>query len=58
MTRTYAVLEVSEQTFLEIRKKLEAAGYEHAIQQEGEHDVDAVLDMHGLALMVEESSEG
>ncbi len=43
-TRTYAVMEVSAAVYDEIRAKLEAAEYQHAIGERGE------LDMHGIAL--------
>lgn len=42
-TYTYVLLDVSPAAYREIRAKLEAAGYDHAI--DGEH-----LDMHGIAL--------
>lgn len=47
-THTYAVLFVTDQTFEEIRKKLESAGYTDVfhVGQYGE----IVIDMHGLAL--------
>jgi len=51
MTHTYALLEVSPGTYAEIRAKLEAAGYEHALHPPRwclRHDV---LDMHGLAIV-------
>lgn len=43
-TRTYVMMEVSAATYDELRGKLEAAHYEHAI-----HD-DGALDMHGIAI--------
>ena len=42
-TYTYVLLDVSPEAYREIRAKLEAAGYDHAI--DGQH-----LDMHGIAL--------
>jgi len=45
MTYTYVTMEVSEATFNEIAKKLDDAGYDHAIDTE-----EGILDMHGLAL--------
>jgi len=44
-THTYAVLAVSKEAYDEIRKKLLQAGYEHAINRDGE------IDMHGIALL-------
>lgn len=42
-TYTHALLDVSPEAYREIRAKLEAAGYGHAI--DGQH-----IDMHGIAL--------
>lgn len=48
-TRTYAIMHVSESAYNEIKAKLEAAGYQHAI-----HGGAVVcLDMHGIALAKE-----
>lgn len=47
MSHTYALLEVSPEAFEEIRAKLEAAGYDHAFQED---DGRPVIDMHGIAL--------
>lgn len=47
-TYTNASLPVSAQAHQEIRAKLEAAGYEHAIGEDGR------IDMHGIALVVED----
>ncbi len=44
MSHTYALLEVSPATYVEIRRKLEEAGYQHAFHNNG------VVDMHGIAL--------
>ncbi len=50
-TRTYVTMDVSPQTYAEIRKKLVDAGYNHALHADGnDHEV---LDMHGIALMDE-----
>ena len=46
MSRTYALLEVSQQCFREIFDKLKAAGYEDQF-----HDDGATIDMHGIALI-------
>lgn len=48
MTHTYAIMEVSQKAYDEIRGKLEAAGYSDQIDQDGS------LDMHGIALAVED----
>lgn len=53
VTHTYAVLEVSKDTFDEIHAKLEAAGYQHAFNAiPGE---PACIDMHGIALAIVEA---
>lgn len=46
-THTYAILEVSEQAYREIRERLKAAGYAHAFHED---DGREVIDMHGIAL--------
>ena len=46
MTYTYAILEVSQATYDEIRLRLIAADYAHAID-------GTVIDMHGIALQVQ-----
>lgn len=46
-TRTYALMEVSESTFQEIRRLLVEAGYEHAILHEGDEEH---LNMSGVAV--------
>lgn len=43
-TRTYALLEVSPEAHAEIKALLLAAGYDHAVNADGE------IDMHGIAL--------
>ena len=45
MTYTYALLEVSDAAYEEIKLKLLNAGYDHAISESGE------IDMHGIALI-------
>lgn len=47
MTHTYALLEVSRPAYEEIQAKLIEAGYDHAINKDGE------IDMHGIALVPE-----
>lgn len=62
-THTYAVLPVSKRTYDEIHAKLAEAGYQQAFQAttsfkpaHGGIDVaeEEVIDMHGIALAVEE----
>jgi hypothetical protein len=52
-TYTYALLDVSAAAYREIREKLEAAGYQHALHED---DGVIVLDMHGVALRQEPPS--
>ena len=47
MTHTYVLLPVSKAVYDEIKGKLDAAGY-HC------HGDDGEIDMHGLALVLEE----
>ena len=47
MTYTYVIMEVSMEVYAEIKDKLEAAGYQHALHEERGR---IVLDMHGIAL--------
>lgn len=49
-THTYAVLEISNAAYDEIRAKLEAAGYQHAFMDDGE------IDMHGIAVKAESTN--
>lgn len=50
-THTVAVLEVSQETFDEIKGKLLAAGYAHAVDvMDGWGET---VDMHGIALAIE-----
>jgi hypothetical protein len=51
MTHTYATLEVSEATYLEIEAKFRAAGYDHAFDKD-----TGAIDMHGVGLVREEPS--
>jgi hypothetical protein len=46
-THTYAVMEISQSAFDEIKQKLEAAGYQHAIHDD---DDKLLIDMHGIAV--------
>jgi hypothetical protein len=47
-TYTYAVLEVDAATYDDIKRRLLAAGYEHAIGNDADHV--ETIDMHGIAL--------
>jgi hypothetical protein len=47
-TYTYAILEVSERAYEEIKRGLLKAGYKHALTGAGREK--NVLDMHGIAL--------
>jgi hypothetical protein len=51
-THTFAVLDVSKAAYEEIKKKLEAAGYQHTFIQDGER---IVIDLNGIALAEEKS---
>ena len=44
VTHTFAVMQLSEAAYGEIRKSLEQAGYDHAFLEDG------LLDMHGIAV--------
>ena len=48
-THTYVVLPVNPGTYAEIKDKMEANGYEHAIM-DARDDTPECLDMHGIAL--------
>lgn len=50
-THTSAILELSQESFAEIRAKLLAAGYEHAFYREYNR---VIIDMNGLAIKTEE----
>lgn len=52
MTRTFALLEVSPSTFVEVSGKLRDAEYDHAFHVVGGRDV---VDMHGIALAIDQS---
>lgn len=47
---TYAILEISEAAYREIRGKLEEAGYAHAFHLRDDQGDGEVIDMHGIAL--------
>ena len=47
MTYTYAILDISNAAYKEIKQKLEAAGYHHAFQKDEDR---TVIDMRGIAL--------
>ena len=46
-SRTFVVLEVSPEAHDEIKRKLEEAGYNHALVGGGD---DILIDMHGIML--------
>jgi len=48
-THTYAILEVSNAAYTEVRKLLSDAGYDHAFH-------DDVIDMHGIAIKASASA--
>lgn len=50
MTRTYAILDVSDSTYQEVYQKLSEAQYFHVFH-------DTVIDMHGIALRSGSMSE-
>ena len=52
MTYTYALLEVLQASYEEIKNKLLISGYSHAINRAGE------IDMHGIALVCDEVTRG
>lgn len=56
MTYTYAILDVTPETFREIQTKLEAAGYQHAFHEDGQGQL--VIDLHGVAIRDEAGDEG
>ena len=51
MTRTYVILEISPEAFLEIALRLREAGYDHVFEEDGK-----IIDMHGIALRKEEQT--
>lgn len=57
MTYTYAILTVSRATFDEIRAKVEAVGdYPYAVHMGPDGKNPVIIDMHGLALQVEDTA--
>ena len=55
MSYTYAILDLTPETYRELREKLEAAGYTHAFH---EHDGREVIDLHGIAAREEQEGGG
>ena len=53
MTRTYALLRISEATYLEIKGKLEAAGYQHACCENIDAPASPILHLDGIAVYPE-----
>ena len=51
-THTFALMEVSPSTFEEVREKLAAAGYDHALISEGGK---LHLDMQGVAFVLQDA---
>ena len=49
MTYTYAILDVSHAVYIEIKEKLEKAGYSDQFHDDCDGD-GVVIDMHGIAL--------
>lgn len=54
MTHTYAVLEISQAAFDEIKAKLEAADYQDQFHRDGKY---LLIDMHGIAIKPIEDSK-
>ncbi len=54
MTYTYVLLPISKEAYAEIRDKLIIAGYDHALHDDSAHG--EVIDMHGIAVVVEEEA--
>ncbi len=54
-THTYATLEVSPAVFDEVKDKLTAAGYGHAMSDTGD---GTVIDMHGIGLLRAKPTQG
>lgn len=55
-THTYVLLEISEGAYLEIKKKLEEAGYGHAFHENPDAPDSPRIDMHGIALIPEQTT--
>lgn len=55
MTYTYAILDVSHAAYIEIKEKLEKAGYSDQFHDDRDGD-GVVIDMHGIALKDEGES--
>lgn len=51
VTHTYVLMDLSPSAYNEIKKKLLAAGYSHAVHEA--HDGER-LDMHGIAVTMED----
>lgn len=47
-THTYAILEVSEAAYEEIKTRLEIAGYQDQFHEQRDHGL--VIDLHGIAI--------
>jgi hypothetical protein len=49
MTHTFAVMQISKAAYVELKRKLIEAGYEHAVTRTTKHG--EVLDMSGIAVV-------
>lgn len=50
-THTYALLPVSKAAYEEIKARLLAAGYDHAVEEDGDRE----LNLYGLAIVEEDA---
>lgn len=53
-TYTFAIMEVSKETYEEIKRKMVEAGYDHVFHS---HENGPVIDMVGIAIQAEEQKE-
>lgn len=53
MTKTYALLRISEATYLELKGKLEAAGYDHKCCLNSDSPGSPILHLDGIAVYPE-----
>jgi hypothetical protein len=57
-THTYAILEISKEAYLEIKAKLEEAGYQDQFYPNEENPESPVIDMHGIAVAPDPKESG
>lgn len=57
-THTYALLEISESAYLEIKKKLEEVGYHHTFHENPSAPNHPRIDMSGIAVIPQLSTIG